>query len=119
MDAKTLALYEARAQVFKALGHPSRLLIVDELMQSERCVCDLTAIVGSDMSTVSKHLSVLKRLNHSPPSQAFTGTVQDRRAQGAPESSKGIHLESQEEGLRRHCGPDHRRRRSEEHTSEL
>ena len=34
MDSKTLARYEARAQVFKALAHPSRLLIVDELMQS-------------------------------------------------------------------------------------
>ena len=60
MDSRTLSRYEARAQVFKALAHPSRLLIVDELMQSERCVCDLTALVGSDMSTVSKHLSVLK-----------------------------------------------------------
>jgi DNA-binding transcriptional ArsR family regulator len=53
-------LYAAGAQVFKALAHPSRLLIVDELMQSERCVCELTELVGSDMSTVSKHLSVLK-----------------------------------------------------------
>ena len=60
MDTRTLARHEARAQVFKALAHPSRLLIVDELMQSERCVCELTALVGSDMSTVSKHLSVLK-----------------------------------------------------------
>jgi ArsR family transcriptional regulator len=60
MDTRTLARYEARAQVFKALAHPSRLLIVDELMQSARCVCELTALVGSDMSTVSKHLSVLK-----------------------------------------------------------
>ena len=60
MDAKTLARYGARSQVFKALAHPSRLLIVDELTQSERCVCELTALVGSDMSTVSKHLSVLK-----------------------------------------------------------
>jgi DNA-binding transcriptional ArsR family regulator len=69
MDSKTLARYEARAQVFKALAHPSRLLIVDELAQSERCVCDLTALVGSDMSTVSKHLAVLKS----------AGVVQDER----------------------------------------
>jgi DNA-binding transcriptional ArsR family regulator len=60
MDSRTLARYEARAQVFKALAHPSRLLIVDELLQSERCVCELTALVGSDMSTVSKHLAVLR-----------------------------------------------------------
>ena len=61
MDRKTLARYEARAKILKALGHPSRLLIVDELAsRGERCVCDLTALVGADMSTVSKHLSVLK-----------------------------------------------------------
>ena len=69
MDVKTLARYEARSQVFKALAHPSRLLMVDELARSERCVCDLTALVGSDMSTVSKHLSVLKA----------AGVVQDER----------------------------------------
>lgn len=69
MDSKALARYEARAQVFKALAHPSRLLIIDELMQEEKCVCELTALVGSDMSTVSKHLSVLKA----------AGVVQDER----------------------------------------
>lgn len=60
MDSERKRSYEARAAVIKALGHPSRLIIVDELAKGERCVCDLQAIVGSDMSTVSKHLSVLK-----------------------------------------------------------
>ena len=60
MDTKTLARLEARSQVFKALAHPARLLIVEELTRSERCVCELTELVGSDMSTVSKHLSLLK-----------------------------------------------------------
>ncbi|NWF82369.1 MAG: helix-turn-helix transcriptional regulator [Bryobacteraceae bacterium] len=60
MDARTQARFEARAKVFKALAHPSRLFMVDVLSQGERCVCELTAMVGADMSTVSKHLSVLK-----------------------------------------------------------
>ncbi len=61
MEAKRLARYEARAQVIKALAHPARLLIVDELSQvDERCVCELTEMIGSDMSTVSRHLAVLK-----------------------------------------------------------
>ena len=34
--------------------------MVDVLSHGERCVCELTEMVGSDMSTVSKHLSVLK-----------------------------------------------------------
>ena len=51
---------EKQAAVFKALGHPSRLLMVRALAEGERCVCELQSLVGSDMSTVSKHLSVLK-----------------------------------------------------------
>jgi ArsR family transcriptional regulator len=53
-------MYEARARVIKALAHPARLLIVDELKRGPLCVCELRELVGSDMSTVSKHLSVLK-----------------------------------------------------------
>jgi DNA-binding transcriptional ArsR family regulator len=62
MDAKTKAKYEARAQIIKAIAHPTRLFIVDELANSgERCVCELTEMIGADMSTVSKHLAILKQ----------------------------------------------------------
>ncbi len=44
----------------KALAHPSRLFIVDELSRGERCVCELTEMIGADVSTVSKHLAVLR-----------------------------------------------------------
>ncbi len=60
MDARTQARLEARTRILKALAHPTRLLIVEELGRGERCVADLTGMVGSDMSTVSKHLSILK-----------------------------------------------------------
>ncbi|MEA2108579.1 MAG: metalloregulator ArsR/SmtB family transcription factor [Pseudomonadota bacterium] len=49
-----------RATVFKALGHPTRLFIAEELGKGERCVCELTEMVGADTSTVSRHLSVLR-----------------------------------------------------------
>ena len=52
--------FEARARILKALAHASRLLMVDELSRGERCVCELRELVGHDLSTVSKHLSVLK-----------------------------------------------------------
>ena len=52
--------YRTGAAVFKALGHPGRLLIIDELTKGERCVADLTSLVGTDISTVSNHLSVLR-----------------------------------------------------------
>jgi len=60
MDMKTLARYEARAQVIKAMAHPTRLFIVDVLSRGEKCVRDLTDMVGADISTVSRHLTVLK-----------------------------------------------------------
>ena len=60
MDAKTRARFEARSRILKALAHPSRLFMVEQLSRGERCVCELTDMVGSDMSTISKHLSVLK-----------------------------------------------------------
>lgn len=52
---------QARARVLKSLAHPTRLFIVEELDKEERCVCDLTAMIGADVSTVSKHLSVLRQ----------------------------------------------------------
>lgn len=59
-QAVTLRDQEARAMVFKALGHPARLLMVQALESGEQCVCDLTELVGSDVSTVSRHLSKLR-----------------------------------------------------------
>jgi len=52
--------YEAKARIMKALAHPTRLFIVDELSKGERCVCELRDMVGADISTVSKHLALLK-----------------------------------------------------------
>ena len=60
MDAKTQLRYAARTRIIKALAHPTRLFMVDELSKGQRCVCELTAMVGADVSTISKHLSVLK-----------------------------------------------------------
>ena len=60
MDKERFRKYELQAKILKALGHPTRLLIVDELCRKEHCVCELTDMVGADTSTVSKHLSVLK-----------------------------------------------------------
>jgi ArsR family transcriptional regulator len=62
-------LYKAKAQVIKAMAHPSRLAMVEALADGELCVCELQRLVGSDMSTVSKHLSVLRN----------AGIVSDRK----------------------------------------
>ena len=60
MNARTRAIFDARARVIKALAHPTRLFIMDELSRGERCVCELAEMVDADVSTVSKHLTVLR-----------------------------------------------------------
>jgi len=58
---KTVAQrYVTRARILKALAHPSRLLIVDTLAHGPRCVHELRDMIGADISTVSRHLSVLR-----------------------------------------------------------
>ena len=47
-------------EVFKSLGHPARLTMVELLSEEEHCVCDLVEAVGLGWSTVSRHLSVLR-----------------------------------------------------------
>lgn len=60
LNAKNRARYAAQAKIIKALAHPTRLFLVDQISRQETCVCELTAMVGADISTVSKHLSILK-----------------------------------------------------------
>ena len=60
MDSKIQSSFDLKANVLKSLAHPTRLFIINELAREERCVNDLTELVGADVSTVSKHLSVLK-----------------------------------------------------------
>lgn len=62
-------LFKRQARVLKALAHESRLKIVDRLSQGECTAGELTRLVGSDQTTVSKHLAVLR--SH--------GIVDDRR----------------------------------------
>ena len=59
----------AAVEVLKALGHPVRLRIVAMLRGGELCVCQMTAVLDLAASTVSAHLTDLKR----------AGLVEDRK----------------------------------------
>ena len=67
---KTRDTYKRQARLFKALANESRLLIIERLSHGEATAGELTALVGTDASTVSKHLSLLRA----------AGIVEDRRA---------------------------------------
>jgi len=48
------------ADTFKLLGDPTRLKIILSLIESELCVCDLSAVTGNSVSAVSHQLRLLK-----------------------------------------------------------
>ncbi len=66
---KNRSVFSKQAKMLKALAHESRLMIVDRLNRGECSVGELTQLVGSDASTVSKHLALLRA----------HGIVEDRR----------------------------------------
>ena len=69
-DSRVLAAVQARllgaptvdaiADVFKLLGDPTRVRLVDALTHGERCVCDLATLVGLSESAVSHQLRLLR-----------------------------------------------------------
>jgi len=62
-------VFKMQAQILKALANESRLKIVHRLSQGECSAGDLTDVVGTDRTTVSKHLAILRA----------HGIVDDRR----------------------------------------
>jgi DNA-binding transcriptional ArsR family regulator len=53
-------LYRARAKIMKALAHPARLMILDQLADGERCLCELQPLFRQDKSTLSRHITDLR-----------------------------------------------------------
>ncbi len=61
MTRKQLAKQEAQVRILKALAYLARSASVDELSRhKERCVCELTDLVRSNLPTVSRHLVQLR-----------------------------------------------------------
>ena len=52
--------YEARSRIIKAMAHPARLYILEKLKEGELCVNEVRDLLELDVSTVSRHLSLLK-----------------------------------------------------------
>lgn len=51
------------AELFKTLGDPTRIKIIDALAKSEFCVCDLAELLDLSQSATSHQLRVLRN-NH-------------------------------------------------------
>jgi ArsR family transcriptional regulator len=64
-----LDICRAKASIFKAMAHPTRVYLVQRIYAGEMCVTDLMDGLDADVSTISRHLSVLKN----------AGVVRDER----------------------------------------
>ncbi|KAB2953886.1 winged helix-turn-helix transcriptional regulator [Heliorestis acidaminivorans] len=54
--------YQEKAQIYKALGDPTRLRILHGLSQGELCVCDLAYLLKMSQSAISHQLRLLRTL---------------------------------------------------------
>jgi DNA-binding transcriptional ArsR family regulator len=54
--------YKRGAALFRSLGHPGRLQILDELRRAEACVCHLQTVLRRPQSYVSQQLRVLREM---------------------------------------------------------
>jgi len=53
--------YNQRTAVLKALSNPIRLFIIDEIAKEEKCICELAQTLDVDLSSISKHINILKK----------------------------------------------------------
>lgn len=55
-----MMLHGFKAELFKALGHPVRIRILELLREGEQSVSSLSEAMAIEMSTVSQHLAILR-----------------------------------------------------------
>jgi DNA-binding transcriptional ArsR family regulator len=62
MPARELSrpISEVKAELFRALGHPARIRVLELLADGERSVGDIAAAVGLESSNLSQQLAVLR-----------------------------------------------------------
>ena len=65
-------LYEAKADLFRALGHPARIRVLELLSDRDHAVHELLAEIPLEPSALSQQLAVLRR----------TGLVRQQRVRG-------------------------------------
>ena len=69
MSASPRPVHEVKARLFRVLGHPARVRILELLRDGERSVGALQAELGLDSGSTSQHLAALRGI----------GVVESRR----------------------------------------
>ncbi len=56
----TVLIDKEVADLFRALGHPTRIAMVKELLKGYKCVGDISGFVHAKQPNISQHLAILK-----------------------------------------------------------
>jgi DNA-binding transcriptional ArsR family regulator len=75
MTVNGVPLYEAKAAMFKSLGHPVRIRVLELLAERDHAVHELLELIQVEQTGLSQHLAVLRR----------TGLVRQQRVAGQVE----------------------------------
>lgn len=59
--APSAPVSEVKAELFKAIGHPARIRVLEVLSEGERSVSDMQPLVGIESSHLSQQLGILRR----------------------------------------------------------
>lgn len=59
--ALSVPVSEVKAELFKALGHPARVRVLEILSEGERSVSEMQPLVGIESSYLSQQLGILRR----------------------------------------------------------
>ena len=62
MPHKASSVHDVKANLFRVLGHPARVLILELLREGERSVGALQAELDLDSGGTSQHLAALRRI---------------------------------------------------------
>lgn len=62
MDVRKNPVYRLKAELFRTLGHPSRVRLLELLSEGERTVGEIQEALELDSSSTSQHLAALRRL---------------------------------------------------------
>ena len=111
MPSTVRPVYEVKAGLFRVLGHPARVRIIELLRQGERSVGALQEGLGLESGATSQHLAALRRVGLVESRREGTSVyyrASDERVFELLEAGRALvtrQLEEQQSMLRELSGP--------------
>ncbi len=111
MPSNIRPIYEVKAGLFRVLGHPARVRIIELLREGERSVGALQEGLGLESGATSQHLAALRRVGLVESRREGTSVyyrASDERVFELLEAGRALvtrQLEEQQSMLRELAGP--------------